>query len=126
MHAVLENAVQSIQLGIEDYQSSDPRRALSAVRNITAGVLLLFKEKLRRLSPPGSEDVLIKQRSRILKATDGSIQVVGTGQRTVDVAQIEERFGDLKISTDWKRVRAMVHVRNDIEHHSTSASETRV
>jgi hypothetical protein len=65
MHTILENAVQSLQIGIEDYQSTDQRRTLSAVRNITAGVLLLFKEKLRQLSPPNSNDVLIKQNSRI-------------------------------------------------------------
>ena len=41
--SILANAVSSIQLGIEDYKSSDARRMLSAVRNITAGILLLAK-----------------------------------------------------------------------------------
>lgn len=30
---LLHNAIASIQLGIEDYNSDDPRRAISAVRN---------------------------------------------------------------------------------------------
>jgi hypothetical protein len=100
MHAILENAVQSLQIGIEDFQSADQRRVLSAVRNITAGVLLLFKEKLRQLSPTGSNDVLIKQKSRIVKAPDGSIQVIGVGKKTVDVMQIQERLTDLDVDVE--------------------------
>lgn len=122
MYALLENAAQSIQLGVEDYQSTDSRRILSAVRNITAGVLLLFKEKLRQLSPPGSTDVLIKQRNRIRRSKDGSLQIMGHGKRTVDVAQIEERLGDLGIRVDWTKVNAIVDARNEVEHHSTSLS----
>jgi len=53
MNSILKNAIISIQLGIEDFLKTekDPRRALSAMRNLYAGVLLLFKEKLARLSP---------------------------------------------------------------------------
>jgi hypothetical protein len=47
MDTILENAVQSIQIGVEDYESDDPRRMLSAIRNVTAGILLLFKEKIK-------------------------------------------------------------------------------
>jgi len=105
---------------------ADSRRVLSAVRNITAGVLLLFKEKLRDLSPAGSNDVLIKQKSKIVKAKDGSIQVIGVGKKTVDVTQIKERLTDLGIKVDWKRVDAIVEVRNEVEHHSTTVSSTRL
>ena len=76
---ILKNAVDSISLGIEDYQlgigdceSSDPRRLVSCTRNLFAGIILLFKHKLAKLSPPGSDEVLIKQRilqSEILKVT---------------------------------------------------------
>jgi hypothetical protein len=31
MQSLFENAIQSIQIGIEDYQHNDPKRALSAV-----------------------------------------------------------------------------------------------
>src|SRR6266850_6654563 len=116
MDAILQNAVDSLQIGVEDFQSSDSRRVLSAGRNITAGVLLLFKEKLRDLSPAGSNDVLIKQKSKIVKAKDGSIQVIGVGKKTVDVTQIKERLTDLGIKVDWKRVDAIVEVRNEVEH----------
>jgi hypothetical protein len=43
---LFRNAVQSIQLGIEDYQANNSKRAVSAVRNFYAGVLLLAKEVL--------------------------------------------------------------------------------
>jgi len=48
---LLTNAVESIQIGVEDYQAGSPPRLLSAVRNIQAGILLLYKEALRRESP---------------------------------------------------------------------------
>ncbi|QBB70700.1 hypothetical protein ELE36_10180 [Pseudolysobacter antarcticus] len=60
-----DNAIASIQICIEDYQSTDPRRALSSVRNLYAGTLILAKEKLRRLSPEGSNEVLIKKQLKI-------------------------------------------------------------
>lgn len=46
-----ENALTSIRLGVEDFErcsgaAGDPARALSAVRNLFAGVLLLFKYKI--------------------------------------------------------------------------------
>jgi len=46
MHTILDNAIQSIQIGIEDYRSDDPRRLLSAVRNVRTGIVLLCEEQL--------------------------------------------------------------------------------
>ncbi|MCQ9186770.1 hypothetical protein KMT30_48580, partial [Streptomyces sp. IBSBF 2953] len=48
---ILQNAIFSIQLGIEDYAIStapggDTTRAISSSRNLFAGVILLFKYKL--------------------------------------------------------------------------------
>lgn len=120
-HAILQNAVDSIQLGVEDLESSDNRRILSAVRNITAGVLLLFKEKLRQLSPPDSKEVLLMQQIRIQRS-DKSLMYIGTGSKTVDVQQIRERFSDLQVSTNWRLVDAIVRARNDVEHRATSIS----
>lgn len=65
MDTLLNNAISSIQIGIEDYESEDERRVLSAVRNLTAGILLLFKEKLSELSPGDSNEVLLKQQIMI-------------------------------------------------------------
>ncbi len=60
VNTLLNNAVISIRLGVEDFQKlkENPNRVISAVRNIYAGVLLLFKEKLYRLSPQGSNEIL--------------------------------------------------------------------
>jgi hypothetical protein len=126
MNTILANAVQSIQIGVEDYQSSDPRRVLSAIRNITAGILLLFKERLRELSPPDSDEVLIKQRVQPEFDANGNVVFKGAGKKTVDVQQIEERFSSLRIETDWKRFKKVVGTRNDIEHYCTTESTDRL
>lgn len=126
MNTIFTNAVQSIQIGVEDYQSSDSRRVLSAIRNITAGVLLLFKERLRELSPPDSQEVLIKQRVRPELDAKGNLVFMGNGKNTVDVQQIKERFLSLKIETDWKRFENINLIRNNIEHYCTSESTDRL
>jgi hypothetical protein len=51
---LLTNAVSSIDGGFEDYQTGTPERLLSAVRNIHADVLLLYKGSLCRKSPRAS------------------------------------------------------------------------
>ena len=121
MDTILDNAVQSIQIGIEDYRSDDPRRLLSAIRNVQAGILLLCKEQLRRLSPPGSEEVLLKQRTRPVRRSEG-ITLVGDGRRTVDQSQIIQRFKQLNIDVDWKPLDRLTLHRNDIEHYRFSGS----
>lgn len=126
MNTILANAVQSIQIGVEDFQSSDPRRVLSAIRNITAGILLLFKEKLRDLSPRDSDEVLIKQRIQPEFDTVGNVVFKGDDKKTVDVQQIEDRFRSLGIETDWKRFKKIIAIRNDVEHYCTTESSDRL
>lgn len=126
MDTILKNAVQSIQIGVEDYQSPDPHRVLSATRNITAGVLLLFKEKLRELSPVDSDEVLIKTKMQPEIDSAGHVVFRGKGPKTVDVAQIEERFESLGIETDWKTFHKIVNIRNNIEHYYTGESTGRI
>ncbi|WP_204103246.1 MULTISPECIES: hypothetical protein [Spirulina sp. CCY15215] len=125
MDNILQNAIQSIQIGVEDYQATDPRRVLSAIRNVSAGVLLLFKEKLRLLSPPNSDEVLIKQNIRPTKR-DNNVIFLGHGKKTVDLHQIKERFSGLNINVDWTRVDKIIKIRNEIEHYYTSQSESTV
>ncbi|RLW63957.1 MAG: hypothetical protein B6D73_14310 [gamma proteobacterium symbiont of Stewartia floridana] len=125
MNTLLKNAIESIQIGVEDYKSNDPRRVLSSVRNISAGVLLLFKEKLRQLSPPDSDEVLIKQIIKP-KMVFGQLSFVGNGKKTVDVQQIKERLNTLGIEIEWQRLDKIIRVRNDIEHYCTSQPGSRV
>ena len=79
MH-LLENAVQSIQNGLEDYATGSSRRALSAIRNIHAGVLLLLKEKLYQISPSDSDGVLIKANFDPEIDNKGNVTFVGSEQ----------------------------------------------
>ncbi|MBU67013.1 MAG: hypothetical protein CL858_26775 [Cupriavidus sp.] len=122
MDTILKNAVQSIQIGVEDFQSTDPRRVLSATRNIMAGVLLLFKEKLRLLSPRGSDEVLIKQKLLPQHGPNGSVVFHGEGKKTVDVQQIKERFESLGIVVDMATFDKISKIRNNIEHYLVTES----
>ncbi|MDM0043770.1 hypothetical protein QTH91_04680 [Variovorax dokdonensis] len=115
------NAVSSLQIAVEDFQSDDPRRALSTVRNMVAGILLLFKEKLRDLSPPNSDEVLIKK-DIVPKMTAHGIEFVGQGKKTADVMDLKVRFKALGINVDWATVDKIVELRNRLEHYKDSAT----
>ena len=116
MDMLLKNAIDSIQIGLEDYKSSDKRRVISATRNLYAGVLLLCKEVLRRLSPPGSNDVLILTRKEVVKKKDGTIEFVGTGKKTIDRQEIEALFKQLQLKVDLSNLKRLAKIRNAIEH----------
>lgn len=113
---LLTNAIESIQVGVEDYQAGPRPRLLSAVRNIHAGILLLYKEALRRASPEGSSDVLMMAKILPSRDASGKVVFIGVGKKTVDAQQIKERFEALGIETDWKRFERINEARNDVEH----------
>lgn len=126
-----ENAVLSIQLGIEDFQLSqkasseggNPARALSSVRNLYAGMLLLFKYKIAT-SVDSEEDayqLIHNPPSDILPYPDddGGIEWKPKGRfksTTIDVAKIIERFEAFGIAVNWKSVQKLQECRNHIEH----------
>lgn len=120
--SIIQNAIDSIQIGIEDYESDDDRRSVSAVRNISAGVLLLYKEKLCQLSPEDDKELLIKQNIQPAQNEDGEIIFEGKGNKTVDVQSIKERFKSLKVTVDWTRFDEINKLRNDLEHYYTAMS----
>ena len=115
--SILKNAVDSILLGLEDYRSTEPRRLVSAVRNLYSGILLLFKHKLALISPVGSDEVLIKSVISPELGESGEITWTGKGKKTVDFGQIKERFESLNIEVDWSRIAAIQQYRNNIEHY---------
>jgi len=117
--SLLKNAIDSIIVGLEGYISSDERRIISSARNIFAGILLLFKYKLSLLSPPDSNEVLIKQYILPFLDKNGNLQWKGHGKKTVDVRTIQERFKTLGIDVDWQRIERINKLRNDIEHYYT-------
>ncbi|WP_439844846.1 hypothetical protein [Aeromonas veronii] len=124
--SILQNAIDSIIIGIEDFDSSDKRRIISSTRNIFAGILLLFKHKLCDLSPQDSDEVLIKQ--IVLPSIDalGTIHWIGKGKKTVDVQNIKERFNSLNIKVDWGRLEQINKYRNDIEHYYSTLNHTSI
>lgn len=123
MSLLLQNAADSIRLGLEDFQSDEMDRLLSASRNFYAGILLLYKEKLRRLSPPDSSEVLLRVKISPRMNAEGVLSFIGTGKKTVDVQQIKDRFHDLGITVEWKRLDDITATRNEIEHYYTSQSK---
>lgn len=121
--SILGNAVSSIQLGIDDFrlaQAGHEARALSAIRNLTAGLLLLFKVQLQEMSPAGSNEALLKARLALKVDDSGSPMWVGSGGSTVDVDELIRRLDGLGVKgIDWARLRQLQKIRNDVEHYYT-------
>jgi hypothetical protein len=117
------NALESIQIGVEDLLKNDERRVLSAVRNVHAGVLLLCKEKLRRLSP--DDEVLLAQRFEPQPNDQGAVSIEAVGKNTVGVDDIKKRFKSFAVSLDWRRFDAMADIRNHMEHAYYKGSRER-
>lgn len=120
--SLLKNAVESIQIGVEDFGSDDDRRSVSAMRNIAAGLLLLFKAKLCELSPESDNELLIKKYLAPGVDENGKLILIGKGRKTVDVAQIQERLNSMSVRVDWKRVEEITNLRNDAEHYYVKVS----
>lgn len=118
---ILQNAINSISMGLEDFQLSekDERRMASCTRNILSGILLLFKYKLAILSPENSDEVLIKK--EILPVCDENNNIVfqGSGRKAVDVHDIKNRFESLGIQVSWNELNEVIKYRNEIEHYYT-------
>jgi hypothetical protein len=117
---MLANAVSSIRLGVEDFRpiSTDEARALSAIRNLSAGLLLMFKVKLQELSHPESDEAFLKQVVTPSLDANGQPIWVGKGQKTVDVETIIQRLDGLGVTDiDWRLLRKLTQMRNDVEHY---------
>jgi len=126
--SILKNAVESIQIGMIDFHDDDPRRVLSAIRNLYAGILLLFKFKLQELSPSDSDEALLK--TKVLPKVDqanGYVTWVGKGKKTVDVQEIIERLKALDVDgIEWSRLEALQKIRNETEHYYSSLPAERL
>lgn len=80
-------------------------------------MLLLFKEKLRQLLPPDSDEVLRKEGLRPVHRPNGELAFTERGRKTVDVQQIKERFEALDVSVGWRRFEQLTKLPNDLEHY---------
>lgn len=117
--SMMKNAVDSIWIGMEDFHNDDPRRAVSAIRNFYAGILLLFKCKLQELSPEGSEEVLLKKNILpVIDSVTGETVWIGSGINTVEVRDIRDRLKSLGVDgIEWSRLENLQKIRNNIEHY---------
>lgn len=122
MSKILQNAILSIEIGVEDFVSMDPGRHLSAIRNVYAGVLLLCKEVLVRISPNGDGRLIYRQIIET-KHADGSTSFKPKGHGTVDRREIEQLFKKLRLDLDWKQLKSLADIRNDIEHRYSDKPE---
>lgn len=119
MSGLFENAVQSIQLGVEDYQANDPKRALSAVRNFYAGVLLLAKEALVRAAPGANPEDVIGARYKPVPDGSGGVTFTPASHQTIDFTTIGQRFKDFGLPINQTALDDLNRVRNEVEHHYT-------
>jgi DNA-directed RNA polymerase subunit RPC12/RpoP len=126
MNTLFENAVQSIQLGVEDYQANDPRRPLSSVRNFYAGVLLLAKEVLVRQVPDSAPENVLAARFKPVPDGHGGVQIVPVGYQTIDFSNIGSRFKDFGLPIDDAALKDLNRIRTDIEHYFTDESRETV
>ncbi|EPR0410232.1 hypothetical protein L2X83_01375 [Enterobacter asburiae] len=127
-----ENAVLSIQLGIEDFELSkktieeggNDARSLSSVRNLFAGVMLLFKYKLASSvnNPEDAYQLIHLPPKDILPTPDGfgGMTWEPDGQfqknKTIDVHHIKARFRTFNIQVDWNVIDQLHDCRNHLEH----------
>lgn len=123
---LLRNAVSSIQLGVEDFVISRDKpgqsaRALSAARNIYAGVLLLFKYKIASLAatPEEAKALIYVPQTILPHVTDaGTIawSPLPHPRKTIDAHMIEARLKSLNIYHDWSALTPLRDCRNALEH----------
>ncbi|CNH64491.1 MULTISPECIES: hypothetical protein [Yersinia] len=125
-----ENALTSIRLGVEDFntcrkdlvEGGDPSRALSAIRNLFSGVLLLFKYKIAiSVDDPEYASSLIFNPPEVLPVTDGEggVKWVPSGKfkkTTIDLATIKKRFEGFGIEVEWVVIEKLQECRNHLEH----------
>jgi rubrerythrin len=116
---LFENAIISIQLGVEDFSSNDPKRAVSAVRNFYAGVLLLAKETLTRAAPSADPSYLIAARYKPVSDGTGGVAFEPESQNTIDFSNIGKRFKDFNLEIDEAALRDLNNIRNNLEHFYT-------
>lgn len=126
MDPLLKNAVDSIRVGVEDYETRERARVLSAVRNLHAGLLLLAKWILVRSVPNATEDEVIAIAYEPEPDRVGGVRYVPAGRPTIGFRDIPDRLGkfDLSLTVEaTKRLGSLAKVRNSVEHRYPDAAE---
>lgn len=126
MSELFQNAVLSIRLGVEDYKRGEPERALSAIRNFYAGVLLLAKEVLIRAAPDAEAGAIIGARYKPVPDGAGGVKYEQDGVQTIDFSSIERRFKDFGLTLEKRPLDELARIRNDVEHHFSQQTEASI
>ncbi len=117
MSEIFKNAITSIKLGIEDFQTGADDRMLSAARNYYAGLLLLAKECLVNAVPDADAMEIIGAKFKPVPDGDGGVDHVVMGYTTVDLAQLKTRFKDFGLEWPDVSITNLQRFRNDLEHY---------
>jgi hypothetical protein len=104
---LFDNAIGGFRMGVQDYQSSDQHRHISAVRNFYAGILLLAKEVLVRRFPNEDPDTLLASNLKPVAGANGTIEMVPATKATIDFETIGRRFNDLDVRFDHKSLKKL-------------------
>ncbi|CNE91503.1 Uncharacterised protein [Yersinia enterocolitica] len=121
---LLENALASIRLGIEDYETAnngdDPARSLSSIRNLLSGILLLFKYKIAvTAKTPNDAASLIYNIKDVIPTFDENGAVIWSldlKSTSLDVDSLIKRLEQFSIRLDWTVLKKIRDRRNELEH----------
>lgn len=117
MTAIFENAIASIQLGVEDFQDGSDARMLSAARNYYAGLVLLAKECLIRAAPDADPMEVIGVKYEPVPNGNGGVDIEVVGYSTIDLGQIKARFNRFKLQWPGANFDKLQKLRNNLEHY---------
>lgn len=117
MSEIFGNAITSIVLGIEDFETGNDERMLSAARNYYAGLLLLAKECLVRTAPKADAMEIIGAKFKPKPDGDGDVEYEVEGYATVDLNQLKVRFKDFGLPWPKADINKLQRFRNDLEHY---------
>lgn len=117
MSEIFENAVTSIILGIEDFETGSDERMLSAARNYYAGLLLLAKECLVNTVPAADAMDVISAKFKPVPDGNGGAKHVVLGYTTVDLSQLQQRFKDFGLAWPKVNIKQLQQFRNNLEHY---------
>lgn len=103
-------------MGIEDYQSNDPNRPVSAVRNFYAGVLLLAKAALVNAVPDADLNDVLAASYKPVPDGVGGVEYVAESKVTIDFNNIHKRFKDFGLNISRPALDELNRIRNELEH----------
>lgn len=126
MDSLYNNAIQSLQLGLEDYDSDDSKRQISAVRNCYAGILLLAKHVLTEVAPEANPKLLLAARIKPVPDGDGGITFEPHGEATIDFDTIGTRLKDFGLNIDQASLKTLGKYRKNIEHYFLDEDSAKV